>query len=214
MIRTPGSLAQVIYFDAVPVVPRMEHILSRLGYSRRLTQLTYDDRFFLESSINLGLALCRNRGAAGYFPVKAHTSEAVTLVDDTRFESTQLAKFLSKSSEILLMAGTCGQEIMDRISSEMSGGSAALAVVLDAVGSRSADMILDWIMDFCNKSLSREGKRLTKHRYSPGYGDLLLSNQSHIYRLLGLKRLELKLTESMMLVPEKSVLAIAGIERI
>jgi len=62
------------------------------------------------------------------------------------------------------------------------------------------------------KLLLREGRCLTRRRYSPGYGDLALSNQKIIYDALGLEKLGLTLTERFLLIPEKSVLAIAGIE--
>jgi hypothetical protein len=205
---------KITYFDTVPVMPTVDEIMSRLGYNKRLTSLSSDDRNFIDASIQLGLALCRNQGAAGRFKVKELSGDMVILGDHEYFESSKLAGLLSNSDEILLMAGTAGAEIMDRIDSEMSGGNAALAVILDAVGSQSADIILDWIMEFYSKILRREGKKMTLRRYSPGYGDLPLNNQELIFRQLGLERLKLKLTESMMLVPEKSVLAIAGIERI
>ena len=76
----------------------------------------------------------------------------------------------------------------------------------------TADAGLDWLMDFINKMLRKEGKKLTEQRFSPGYGDLPLANQRLIYDLLKLERLGLKLTEKCMLIPEKSVLAIAGVE--
>jgi len=60
--------------------------------------------------------------------------------------------------------------------------------------------------------IRREGKKLTKMRYSPGYGDLPLSNQKLIYDVLNLERLGISITERFMLVPEKSVIAIAGVE--
>lgn len=212
MVRSVAN--KIIYFDTVPVMPSVDEIMTRLGYNKKLTSLSVENKLFLDSSIQLGLALCRNQGAAGRFKMSEYSRDMVTFGDNESFESSQLAKLLSNSDEILLMAGTAGYEIMERIHSEMEGGNAALAVVLDAVGSQSADIILDWMMEFYNKILRREGKKLTMRRYSPGYGDLPLNNQAIIFRLLGLERLKLKLTESMMLVPEKSVLAIAGIERI
>lgn len=51
-------------------------------------------------------------------------------------------------------------------------------------------------------------------RYSPGYGDLPLTNQKIIFDILNLERLGLRITERFMLVPEKSVIAIAGVEGI
>ena len=185
----------------------------RLGHGRRSSVLSIKDRSFFDETINLGTALCRNQGAAGRFAVKNNTFESTVLNDGTSLKSRQLSKMLKKSHEILLMAGTAGAEITERISMEMDRGNAAAAVVLDAVASVSADMILDWIMDFFNKVLQKEGRRLTGRRYSPGFGDLPLNSQAEIFRLLGLERLQLSLNESMMLSPEKSVLAIAAIER-
>jgi hypothetical protein len=205
---------KITYFNSIPVIPEQKSIMSRLGHSRRSTALSVKDQKFIDEMSSLGLALCRNQSAAGRFELKGHTIEAVTLSDGTCLESRQLAKMLQKSQEVLLMAGTAGPEITDRISLEMDRGNAAAAVVLDAVGSISADMTLDWIMDMFNKLLIKEGRRLTRHRYSPGFGDLPLSSQAAIFRLLDLERLQLSLNESMMLAPEKSVLAIAGIERL
>jgi len=204
---------KINYFKSIPVILEKTSIMSRLGHSSRSTALSARDQSFMDETISLGLALCRNQGAAGRFAVKNHIIQAVTLEDRTCMESRQLAKMLQKSHEVLFMAGTAGPEITDRISIEMEKGNAATAVVLDAVASASADMILDWIMDMFNKMLQKEGSRLTRRRYSPGFGDLPLSNQAIIFRLLDLERLNLRLKESMMLEPEKSVLALAGIER-
>jgi hypothetical protein len=202
------------YFNSIPVIPERRSIMSRLGHSRLSTALRMKDQKFIDEMSGLGLALCRNQGAAGRFSIKSRTIEGVVLTDGTWLESRKLNRMLQKSDEILLMAGTAGSEITGRISLEMDRGNAAAAVVLDAVASVSADMILDWIMDMFNKMLAREARRLTRRRYSPGFGDLHLSSQAAIFRLLDLSSLKLSLNDSMMLSPEKSVLAVAGIERL
>ncbi len=212
-IYRPLSMDKIIYFKSIPVVPEQKSIMSRLGRSRRSTALSTTDQAFIDETTSLGLALCRNQGAAGRFSIKSRTEQAVVLADGTGLESRRLAGMLQKSDEALFMAGTAGPEITDRITLEMERGNASAAIVLDAVASVSADMILDWIKDMFNKMIMKEGRRLTRRRFSPGFGDLHLSNQAIIFRLLDLERLHLKLNESMMLEPEKSVLAIAGIER-
>jgi len=67
-------------------------------------------------------------------------------------------------------------------------------------------------MDYFNQSLRRENRRLLGKRYSAGYGDLFLETQKVIYGLLQLDRIGIEITESCMLIPEKSVTAITGIE--
>jgi hypothetical protein len=85
-------------------------------------------------------------------------------------------------------------------------------LILDSVASQTADAALDWIVQMLNKIFAREGKKLTKHRYSPGFGDLPLSYQKEIFEALKLYKLNMSITEKFMLVPEKSVIAIAGVE--
>ncbi|MBR4376039.1 MAG: methionine synthase, partial [Spirochaetia bacterium] len=47
--------------------------------------------------------------------------------------------------------------------------------------------------------------------FSPGYGDFDLKNQRIFYSLLHLEQFGIHLTESYMLVPEKSVIAMTGV---
>jgi cobalamin-dependent methionine synthase I len=61
--------------------------------------------------------------------------------------------------------------------------------------------------------LRREGRHLTSRRYSAGYADFVLENQAIFFRELELEKLGVQLTASFILVPEKSVTAIAGIEK-
>lgn len=211
----PSHIAtKITYFNSIPVIPEKKSIMSRLGHSRPSNVLGLKDAALIDETIGLGLALCRNQGVAGRFGIKTQTVGSVVLNDGVSLESRQLARMLQKSDGVILMAGSAGPEITSRITSEMENGNSAAAVMLDAVASVSADMILDWIMDLFNKMLKKEGRRLTRHRYSPGFGDLALDNQAVIFRLLDLERLHLSLSDSMMLSPEKSVLAIAGTERI
>ena len=73
------------------------------------------------------------------------------------------------------------------------------------------DATLDWIMSYLRSSLRRENRTILPRRYSAGYGDFLLENQRILFRLLQLDRFGVTLTESCLLIPEKSVTAITGI---
>lgn len=209
-INTPN----IKYFENIPAVPKRNMILTRLGYHHHTTVLDHEHKIFLEKGIQKGLLLCHSKGAFGRFRIINRTPEYVSLENGDNLVSAKLSKLLENSNEVVLMSSTVGSDIVKNISLEIEEGNASLGIILDAVASETADSGLDWMMDFINKLLVREGKHLTKYRYSPGYGDLPLSNQKIIYDALHLDRLNLKLTEKYMLIPEKSVLAIAGIERI
>jgi len=100
---------------------------------------------------------------------------------------------------------------MEAIQSDIGGRNATRGVVLDATASEVVDAGLDWIMGYFRQSLRREGKTLLNSRFSAGYGDFALENQRLIHRLLQMDRLKVTITESCLLVPEKSVTAVTGI---
>lgn len=201
-------------FENIQVAPDIEGIYRRMGFNKKLTLLTAKDAEIINNQIKQGLSYCHNKGVFGRFKIIEKHVDYVKINNDLNFKSKGIAKLLAASDEIVLMAATSGAEVAKKIFDEVQNGDVTFGVILDAVASQNTDAILDWIMGFLNKVLSREGKKLTKHRYSPGYGDLNLEYQKIIYQLLNLERLDLKLTEKYMLVPEKSVIALAGIERI
>ena len=203
---------KIKYIEYVPAVPKVEMILGRIGFKRDVTVL--DERYseMIDNGLKLGKALCNVRAAYGRFQIMENNTSHVRLDNGIIFESESLSKLLLQSREVILMSSTAGRDITDRIEYEMKRGDAALGVILDSVASQTADAGLNWLTDFLNKMLSREGRKLTKHRYSPGYGDLPLAYQKPVFDVLGLKKLDMDITTSFMLVPEKSVIAIAGIE--
>lgn len=130
-------------------------------------------------------------------------------VRDLNAGSRDLARHLRHCEEAELFAITLGAEA-DRLLRRWSVGSMAKA----AVGQACCAVILDELCDaYCTRLLARipEGKYLTPP-FSPGYGDWALSEQGKVLKLLDAhRRIGLTLTEGGMLVPEKSITAVAGI---
>lgn len=200
------------FFEHIPATPDKGMILTRLGYKKTTTVMDDDYRKNLMENISKGLMLCNTKGVFGTFNIINRDEESVELENGVTLKSRSLSKLLSNSMDVVLMASTVGKDIVDRIVDEIKNKDAAFGVILDAVASETADAALDWMVDFINKMIRREGKKLTGMRYSPGYGDLPLSNQKLIFDVLNLERLGINITERFMLVPEKSVIAIAGVE--
>ena len=206
--------SKLISFRNIPARPDRKFVLARLGFRPNLTKIDTVIQKKLEQAFKEGKLYCRSKGAAGRFLITDIRESSVRIETGLSFESKYLARFLEKCGELVLLAATVGKEVVERIGFEIEQGDVAYGAILDAVASETADAGLDWIMEFMNKILRREGKKITKHRFSPGYGDLNLSYQKAIFDLLDLGKLDLELTEKQILIPEKSVIAIAGIERI
>ncbi len=204
-----GSSIQCFY--NIPLAPKLESVLIRLGIPKNAS-IDAGLSGMLEEGMRQARILCHPTGL--YLPLKIsqRTLDFVTLENEINFQSQSLSRLLQNSAETVLMAATVGPEIVDAIMNEITQKDAALGVILDAIASETADAILDWMMDYLNTLLAKKGRKLTKHRYSPGYGDLPLVYQKPIFETLKLSEVGINLTEKYMLVPEKSVIAIAGIE--
>ena len=90
---------------------------------------------------------------------------------------------------------------------------AALDLPRAAVWQAGCAAYLEEYIDGMEDGLRREAPGLyLRPRFSPGYGDLDISHQRAMFDLLELeKRLGLSLTQTHMMLPEKSVTAIAGL---
>jgi Vitamin B12 dependent methionine synthase, activation domain. len=189
-------------------------ILSRLGYKRGVTDLGDDFKQLLDNTVKLAEELCALILAYRTVDIEVKPDGTVRLEDGTVLSGKAMASMLSGADRAVLMASTAGPRVMEEIRKLMEDGRPSEAVILDAAASEITDAGLDFLMNYINTFLRRQGKMLTKHRFSPGYGDFGLEQQVHFARLLDAERLGICLTETCMLIPEKSVFAIAGITEI
>jgi len=204
---------KVIYFDNIWIEPPMDKILYRLGYRKGKTILNKEQKEEIEQLIWEGVSLCKPKGAYVIVPVTAKDESSVC-IGDYLIISKSLAQLLKNSDYVALMASTIGHDIIKVINNEIKKGNSVKAVTFDSTASQIADKTVAWVMEAINKNLKREARKLTSFRYSPGYGDLDLKYQEIFFKELNLEKLEMSLTETFMMIPEKSVTAICGVEKI
>ncbi len=119
-----------------------------------------------------------------------------------QLRSRDLARHLEGCRECVLFCATLGPSIDRNIRAGRLQPSKAL--IWDAVGTAGIEQLCD---DFCNTLPKPQ-----KSRYSPGYGDLDLELQRPILSLLDADQLlGVSLTESLLMIPTKSVTAIVGL---
>lgn len=204
----------VSIFEKISLPVPRERIYRRLGFKKGVTSLSPEARLQVESGMDKALDFIRLKGAAKRVGIREKSPSGIVLADGHDLASRKLASLLRGSDEVLLMGATAGPAIMEAIGSSSRAGDLTAGVIFDAVASEMTDCALDWISAYFATVLRREGRRLTLRRFSAGYADFGLENQDFIYKELELDRIGVRLTESCMLVPEKSVTAIAGIEKI
>ena len=200
-----------IVFKNINISVPYKEIYRRLGYRENITSISLKQKKEVEDYIAEGLSYIGLKGTAMRLAIAKKYSDKIILENKVVFKSLSLAKMLQGSSEVLLIAATCGNKIMSNIKKNSRGENVSKAVVFDAVASEMADGALDWIIGYFRSQLRREGKNITLRRFSCGYGDFVLENQKIMHKILKLRNLGVKLSKTFILIPEKSVTAIAGI---
>ncbi|MFA6715935.1 MAG: vitamin B12 dependent-methionine synthase activation domain-containing protein [Victivallaceae bacterium] len=205
---------KINFINNIPLPVPERKIYSRLGHNRYLTEMSAAQRKKIESAISRGVSLCRLRGVWRRFEIKERTEEQIEFGDGNIFASRKLAELLKDSGSLVLFAVTAGTDIVAGAEELAVHSDGVGALTYDAVGSEMVDAAAEWIQQYLNRQLKRGNEILTKRRFSPGYGDLDLKNQALLFKLLEIEKLGVKLTKDFLMLPEKTVTAIAGIQKI
>lgn len=132
--------------------------------------------------------------------------------DGFEAESSDLEKNLFKCERAVIFAATIGMGI-DRLISKYSLVSPSKALIFQAIGAERIETLCDMFNEEIRIEEEKNGYKL-KSRYSPGYGNLSLSVQKDIFRVLDCeKKNGLTLGENLLMSPSKSVTAFIGIYR-
>ena len=129
---------------------------------------------------------------------------------DVVIESRSLAKNLAGCTECVLFAATAGP-FCDMLVKRAAVTSSAYASCCQAAGAAAIEAYCDLINDKIKDEYEAKGL-YARPRFSPGYGDLALDHQKDWFRLLDItKNTGIELTDSLLMVPTKSVTAIIGL---
>ena len=139
----------------------------------------------------------------------AHAADGVRL---TRFDllltGQTAAQMLAGCGSAALLVCTLGLRY-ERFCREAQARDMRRAVGLDALGSALAEAACDRAEEALR---ARHPGRFLTDRFSPGYGDLPLSLQPELLAVCDAqRRLGVTLTDSLLMLPQKSVTAVIGI---
>ena len=125
-------------------------------------------------------------------------------------KSKDVSELLKDCDKCVLMCATLGFNIEKNIR-RYSYNDLTKGIIVDACATTSIEEICDLIQDNILQQMSNEGKSLTM-RYSPGYGDLDISVNKDILQVLDAhKRIGVTVTNTGIMIPRKSVVALIGI---
>lgn len=138
-------------------------------------------------------------------------NDCLDFLGDT-INSKNLQKNLKDCESVYVFAATAGIEI-DRIINKYLTLSPSRAVIAQGAGTAIIEALCDF---FCKKIAEEERKNnnYLRPRFSPGYGDFSLEYQKNILDILSARKLAgITLTDSLLMVPVKSVTAVIGVSK-
>jgi hypothetical protein len=125
-------------------------------------------------------------------------------------QGSDIRKHLQGARECAVMAATAGlgnERELQRLS-QLNGLD---GMMFDAASSA----LVEAVADACNAAIVAEGRSgglYAKWRFSPGYGDFPLDIQPAVVRVLEAdRRIGITVTESLLLLPSKSITAFVGL---
>lgn len=131
----------------------------------------------------------------------------VTVFPFGEAKSRSLAKFLAPCTSAVLFAATLGMGV-ERYLCSLESSGAANVFFADA----AASAFIEAVCDRAEEMISERFGNVTG-RFSPGYGDLSLDIQAPLLSALNAGRmLGVTLTDSMLMIPRKTVSAIIGVK--
>lgn len=200
-----------IEVDPLPVNLPEQAVYSRLGRNRHLSSISLAQSVQCKSRMIQALTAVQPRGRWTVLEITGRSENKIVLEGHWHLESAKFAAFAGNAEHLWLGGVTIGPGISELIAA--AGDDMTSAVIYDAVGSECADDAIEALQKLAARELARQGMVLDKMRFSPGYGNLSLSNQKKIFEYLELHELGMSLTETFIMQPEKSVTAFAAVIR-
>ena len=184
-------------------------ILSRIGYSD-----DYEPSARINSLVDDYIENYHDLIAPSYSytirNIESVEGNRIDIGDSIMLESRKLARLLERCNMVAVFALTIGNYLEDMVAYLAEKGLILQATVLDAIGSGTAEKLAAQVEGKVRINAGLEGQVISR-RFSPGYCDWDVSQQGLIFRALEDNITGIKLTESMLMIPRKSVSGIIGI---
>ncbi|MEE8471151.1 MAG: vitamin B12 dependent-methionine synthase activation domain-containing protein [Dehalococcoidia bacterium] len=126
------------------------------------------------------------------------------------FQSVVIARLLRECSKVAVLVATIGSRLEEKVRQLARDGLMLQASVLDAVGSEAVEKVADLVQCAIEERANAEGL-VSGRRFCPGYCDWDISQQPMVFRAVKGDSIGVHLTESCLMIPQKSISGIVGI---
>ena len=140
-------------------------------------------------------------------------NQIINSTPNFKIVGNSIVKHLAGCEKVACIAVTVGENIELEVTKKFDAGNYVASVLLDAAATAAVEQAADELEKAIAREVAKESLKM-RWRFSPGYGDWKLENQKKFFYVTGAPEIGMTLTESLMLVPRKSVTAIIGLEKV
>ena len=184
--------------------------VERLLGRRQKKELPRTSRIRLAIQQNRLRELIRPRVIWKELSIARTDKTGVTLTDGTVFQSRKMAQALQGATRVVGFIATVGKQIDREVASLMIGGELAHGYVADSLGSGAVENLADRFHTDIAKAVAMQGQSVGL-RFSPGYCDWPVADQQKLFSLLDNEAVGVKLSDTSLMKPRKSISAVFGI---
>ncbi|MGD9034273.1 MAG: vitamin B12 dependent-methionine synthase activation domain-containing protein [Desulfobacteraceae bacterium] len=142
--------------------------------------------------------------------IEMASRDFVHLSGGLSLRSRKLSKSMENCEEIVCFIATVGNKVESQTKRLMEENRLSEAYILDAMGSVAVENMVEKFHRRMMSKYEMEGKGVTLP-FSPGYCDWPLSDQKKLFSVFDLFHLKVKLTDSCLMLPRKSISGVFGV---
>ncbi len=194
-----------------PINIKFSTVMAIMGYHKSKTVMDKAFRDKVLDIIDMGISLCKPKGVYIMRKIKDKDEEITFYNTPLVIKSKNIRKLLSDAIYTVFIGVTIGDKLEKAVNKFSNNNQQEISIILDTVGSEAVESIAVALNNDI-QIWARQNKFSLTIRYSPGYGDLPVSFQKALAQELKLNKIGIKVTGKFLLLPQKSITALIGIE--
>jgi len=124
--------------------------------------------------------------------------------------NNSMVNLLKGTSYLVFGLSTIGNNLEEKVAELFAKNEYPKAIALDAVGTVASKYLSNYIQSLICQEARGQNFQTTKY-FSPGSGDWNINQQKIIFQIIPADKIGVKLTESCMMLPKKSLSWVIGI---
>ena len=142
---------------------------------------------------------------------KLNVKTGLLRIDNTELNlGRQVCGYIKEATQVALFLCTAGEDFTRMTNALNEQGDIMEAYILDAIGSLTVEKAMDKIQENLKNDFFKQHIKIS-NRYSPGYCNWPLSDQTALFELIGENSTGIQLSDSCLMTPRKSISGIIGI---